>query len=173
MDVTITTKSVSIAIPIIFIFWGFVAVYVIHILEESVLGEVFVEKLRKNIWPEYGWKHFFGFNTLLMSLNIIAILTYETLGGAWLIFPLSLALERCLNGFWHLGETILTKKFSSGLLSSTLVWILTYWLIRYALWKGEISLPYFLISLAIGACITSLMLGSMLAFRRKYGVAGK
>lgn len=160
-------------IPIILIFWGYVAVYVIHILEESVLGEVFVQKIKKNVWPEYSWKHFFGFNTMLMSLNILAILIYENLGGAWLLFPLSLALERCLNGFWHLGETILTRKFSSGLLSSILVWILTYWLVRYALLKGEIGIPYFALSALIGACMTGLMIGSLLVMRKKFGMAVK
>lgn len=173
MDITISATNGSAVIPIILIFWGYVAVYVIHILEESVLGEVFVQKIRKNIWPEYRWKHFFWFNTLLMSLNIFAILIYENLGGVWLLFPLSLALERCLNGFWHLGETILTKKFSSGLLSSILVWILTYWLVRYALLKGEISISYFVLSALIGACLTGLMLGSLLALRRKFGMTVK
>lgn len=170
MDVTISSASEGFVIPISLIFWGFVAAYVVHILEESVLGEVFVEKVKKNFWPEYSWKHFFGFNSLLMSLNVIAIVTYETLGGAWLIFPLSLALERCLNGFWHLGETILTRKFSSGLLSSVLVWMLTYFLIRYALLKGEISISYFALSALIGAVLTSLMLGSLFAFRKKFGM---
>ena len=167
MDITISTTQGNFVIPLLFIFWGNVAVYVIHILEESVLGEVFVEKVRLRFWPAYSWKHFFWFNTGVMSLNILAVLLYENLGGAWIVFPLGLMVERCLNGFWHLGETILTKRLSSGLLTSILIWVLTYWLVRYALLKGEISLAYFAPALLIGAGMTSLMLGSLFTFRHK------
>jgi Protein of unknown function with HXXEE motif len=168
MIITPSPTSGSLAIPISLIFWAYVAVYAVHILEESVLGEVFVDKVRATFWPEYSWRKFFWFNTLLMSLNICAVLVYESLGGAWLVFPLSLALERCLNDFWHLGETIVTRTFSSGLLSSIPTWILTYLVVRYALLKGEISIAYFACSAVIGASVTALMMGSLLAFRRKF-----
>jgi hypothetical protein len=121
MNITFTTNSnFSFSIPIQLLFWGFVAVYVIHILEESVLGENFVDKVRKNFIPFYDWTKFFWFNTFLLSLNVVAIIVYDIAGGRWIIFPLSLAVERTLNGMWHLGETIVTRKFSSGLLASTL-----------------------------------------------------
>jgi hypothetical protein len=51
MNITFTTDpNISLSIPIQLLFWGFVAVYVFHILEESVLGESFVDKVRKNYW---------------------------------------------------------------------------------------------------------------------------
>jgi hypothetical protein len=41
MDVTISTApTIEYLLPINFIFWGFVFVYVLHILEESVFPEV-------------------------------------------------------------------------------------------------------------------------------------
>ena len=44
MNIAFTTyQNASLSIPIQFLFWGFVAVYAIHILEESVLGESFVD----------------------------------------------------------------------------------------------------------------------------------
>ena len=54
-----TTSDISLSIPIQLLFWAFVAVYVIHILEESVLGENFVDKVRKNFIPFYDWTKFF------------------------------------------------------------------------------------------------------------------
>ncbi len=58
--------------------------------------------MRKHYWPNYTWRHFFGFNTLLLTLDVTAILVYDALGGNWIIFPLVLLSERWLNGFWHL-----------------------------------------------------------------------
>ncbi len=168
MTISVSASEGLSVIPINLVFWANIAAYAVHVLEESTLGEVFVEKLRKNIWPQYSWKHFFGFNTVLFSLNVVAAVVYDTVGGAWVVFPLALLLERCLNGCWHLGETILRRKFSSGLLSSGLAWILTYLVIRYALLKGEIPINIFLVSALIGALITGLLMGSMHSFRRKH-----
>ena len=106
-------------------------------------------------------------NTFLLSLNVIAIIVYDIEGGRWIIFPLSLAIERTLNGVWHFGETIVTRKFSSGLLASTLTWILTYLLIRYSLLVGEISFQDFSIALGIGTLITALMFSALFITKAK------
>ena len=168
MNITFTTQpNRMLVIPIEFVFWGFVVAYVIHILEEAVLGENFVSKVRQNFFPGYDWTKFFWFNTFLLTLNVLAILVYDTWGGNWIILPLSLAIERTLNGAWHFGETLLTRKFSSGLLASALTWMLAYFLVRYALAKGEISSIQFLSALAIGALITLLMFSMLFVTRAK------
>jgi hypothetical protein len=162
MDITFTTNpNATLFIPIQLLFWGFVAVYVIHILEESVLGENFVDKVRKNFFPSYDWTKFFWFNTFLLTLNVVAIIVYDIGGGRWIIFPLSLAVERTLNGIYHFVETVVTRKFSSGLLASILTWILAYLLIRYSLLKGEISSSDIFIGIVIGTLITASMFGAL------------
>ena len=162
MNIIFTTNpNTFLSIPIQFLFWGFVAVYVIHILEESVLGENFVDKVRKNFIPFYDWTKFFWFNAFLLTLNIVAIIAYDIGGGRWIIFPLSLAIERTLNGIWHLGETVITRKYSSGLLASVLTWILAYLLIRYSLLRGEIPPFDFFIGFLIGTLITVLMFSAL------------
>ena len=168
MNIAFTTnQNTSLSIPIQFLFWGFVAVYVIHILEESVLGESFVDKVRKNFIPFYDWTKFFWFNTFLLSLNVVAIIAYDIGGERWIIFPLSLAVERTLNGVWHFGETVITRRFSSGLLASVLTWILAYLLIRYSLLRGEILPSDFFIGFVIGALITALMFGALFITKAK------
>jgi hypothetical protein len=154
-------------IPISIVFWGFVVAYVFHILEESILPEIFVEKVKRLYWPAYGWTKFFGFNALLLSLNIAAVVVYEVLGGIWIVFPLSLACERIFNGFYHLGETIRTRSFSSGLLSSVITWILAYLVIRYSLAKGEIVPLQFVLSSCIGCVLFLLMIVPMLTGKLK------
>lgn len=160
MNVVISASAdnATIVIPINLVLWGFVIAYVIHILEESILPEVFVDKVKRLYWPQYNWNKFFGFNALLLSLNIASVINYESLEGAWIIFPLSLASERIFNGFYHLMETLRTKAFSSGLLSSVITWILAYLIIRYSLMKGEITPQQFGISISIGFALFLLMI---------------
>ena len=50
-------------IPLIFSFWFMVAAYVIHMIDESLLGGSFVEKVRQHWCAEYPWKKFFWFNS--------------------------------------------------------------------------------------------------------------
>jgi hypothetical protein len=171
MDITITVASTSgtLFIPINLIFWAYVAAYVIHILDESLLGENFVEMVKRNFWPAYEWKHFFGFNTLLMSLIILSIVLFEVLGAAWIIFPLTFVFQMFTNGLWHLGATLITKRYSPGLLTSILYWMLFYFIFRYAFLKGEIAVPQFMISAILGALITILMIGSFFVFKRRFG----
>ena len=166
MQITITTTETYLILPISLIFWGFVAAYVLHILEESTLGETFVVKMQARIWPEYGWKHFFGFNTILLSLNILAIAIYEVFAGAWVIFPLGLAFERIFNGFWHLVESLVTRRFASGLLTSLLFWILGYFLVRYAFLQDQVPGIWILISVLIGLALTGAMFGSMMWMKK-------
>jgi hypothetical protein len=99
---------------------------VIHILEEALLGENFVDKIKRLYWKGYSWKRFFWYNTGLIILNVAAILFYENRGGGTILFPLILASERCLNGLYHVWESIRFNTFSSGLLTSVLFWILAY-----------------------------------------------
>jgi hypothetical protein len=42
-------------IPLLVSFWFTVASYVVHCIDESLLGVSFVEKVRQPWWPEYSW----------------------------------------------------------------------------------------------------------------------
>jgi hypothetical protein len=157
MDIIISANA-PLLIPISLIFWGNVIAYIFHILEESVLGEVFVDKVRRLYFSGYGWKYFAGFNTVLLSVNIAAVLLFEGLHGAWVILPLGLLLERMLNGVYHLAETIRLKTFSSGLLTSVIVWLLGYFTIRYAIVRGEIETQYLIAAAVIGVILAFLII---------------
>ena len=50
----------TLTIPLSLIFWCNVVVYIFHIFEKSVLGEVFVMKVRRLYLHAYRWKHFAG-----------------------------------------------------------------------------------------------------------------
>jgi len=118
-------------VPLIFSFWFMVAAYVIHVIDESLLGGSFVEKVRQHWWPQYSWEKFFWFNTGYFVIMIASVIAYDFLGGIWLILPLACAIEHLCNGFWHLWWTIHFREYSPGLVSSILIWMDSYFIVRY------------------------------------------
>ena len=48
------------SVPLIFSFWLMVAAYVIHVIDESLLGGSFVEKVQQHWWPKYLGRSFSG-----------------------------------------------------------------------------------------------------------------
>jgi len=61
-----------------------VAAYVVHVIDESLLGGSFVEKGRQHWWPQYCWKQFFWFNTGYFVIMIVSVVAYDLRGGRWL-----------------------------------------------------------------------------------------
>lgn len=169
MDLTFSVieNSNMISLPVTFIFWGYVVAYVIHLIDESLMGETFVGMVQKNFGP-IQWKHFFAFNTLFMTLAISSNIIYEILGYNWILLPLTFVFIFTTNGIWHLVATIITKKYSPGLVSSLLYWLLFYFILRYSILTGEISPSISLLAAIIGTLITILMIGSLILMRRKY-----
>ena len=158
MDIIISAQSpAALTLPICLIFWGNVIAYIFHIFEESVLSEVFVVKVQRLYISAFDWKKFAGFNTILLSVNIVAVLLFEGLHGAWVMIPLGLLFERMLNGVYHLVETIRSKTFSSGLLTSVIVWILGYLTIRYAIVAGKIETSFVIAAVVIGVVLAFMI----------------
>jgi hypothetical protein len=59
--------------PLVFSFWFTVAAYVVHVLDESLLGGSFVEKVRQHWSPQYTWRMFFWFNTGYFAVMIVSV----------------------------------------------------------------------------------------------------
>jgi hypothetical protein len=70
------------------------------------------------------------------------------------------------NGLWHLGATLITRRYSPGLLTSLLYWMLFYFVVRYSFLKGEISGPHFVIAGLLGTLVTVIMVGSFFVIKQ-------
>jgi hypothetical protein len=149
------------------LFWGFLIAYCIHIVEEAAVGEGFVKMMKETFWPEYTGRMFFGFNTMIFLVFTAGLILYEIFGGVWVIWPLSFAFMFVTNGIWHLLQTVVLKKFSPGLITSPIYWILIYFIIRYYVIPGDILIIDFIISMVMGTIITLLMFGSAYYFKLK------
>jgi hypothetical protein len=64
-------------------------------------------------------------------LMIASVVIYDLRGGIWLIFPLAWSIERLCNGFWHVWWAIHFREYSPGLLTSILIWMNFYFIVRY------------------------------------------
>ncbi|WP_027340412.1 HXXEE domain-containing protein [Halonatronum saccharophilum] len=155
-------------ISLSFLFWGYAIAYSIHIVEESSLAGGFVNMVKENIWADYDMKNFFWFNTFLYLTNITGIILYDVYGGSWIVFPLSLAWMFVTNGIWHLIGSIITKKYSPGLVTSPIYWILMYMIIRYNKVNAIISNSQMIISFIFGLSITILMIGSLFVAKKLF-----
>lgn len=147
------------SIPLIFSFWFMVAAYVIHVIDESLLGGSFVQKVQQHWWAEYSWEKFFWFNAGYFVIMIASVIAYDLRGRSWLILPLAWAIERLCNGFWHVWWTIHFREYSPGLLSSILIWMDSYFILRYRPVEEVITPETFWSALTVG-----LLAAAFLAF---------
>lgn len=139
-------------VPPIFLFWYTVLAYVVHVLDESLLGGSFVEKVQQHWWPEYSWTKFFWFNAGYFAIMIASVITFDLRGGAWVVLPLAWAFERFGNACWHVWWTIHFHEYSPGLVSSILMLMNVYFLFRY--WPESIGTNELAAAIAVGVLAT-------------------
>jgi hypothetical protein len=81
-----------------------VAAYVIHVLDESLLGGSFVEKVRAHWWPEYSWRKFFWFNTGYFLIMIASVVGYDFFGR--LVGSSATRVDTRTRGEWLLASVV-------------------------------------------------------------------
>lgn len=144
-------------LPLIFSFWFTVAAYVVHVIDESLIGGSFVEKVREYWWPEYSWRKFFWFNAGYFTIMIASVVLYDLRGGAWLVFPLAWSIERMCNGLWHVGWTVHFREYSPGLVTSILMWMNFYFILRYTPPEQAIGQEMWVRAVIIGGLFTAFL----------------
>jgi hypothetical protein len=143
-------------VPLLFSFWFTVAAYVVHVIDESLLGGSFVEKVRQHWWPEYSWTKFFWFNSAYFIVMMASVVLYDIRGGSWAILPLAWVIERACNGVWHLGWTICFREYSPGLVTSILMWMNLYFVLRYGP-EGALLPTIWIWAIVIGGAFTAFL----------------
>ncbi len=149
------------------VFWGYVMAYCVHVIEEVAVGEGFVKMMQETFYPEYSGRMFFGFNLMIFLVFVAGIVMFEIFRGVWVIWPLSFAFMFVTNGLWHLIQSIALRKFSPGLITSPIYWVLMYFIVRFFLFAGEILLLHFSIAAILGTVMTLIIFGLAYRFRRQ------
>jgi len=139
-------------------FWGVLAAYIIHILDETLMNGGFTQKVKEHWWPEYHIEMFFWFNTCVILVIILSIVLYEQFGGHWVILPLFWTFERAFHVITvHLWWSIRYKEYSPGLVTGILFWILVGFVVRHGLTADLIRREDFIIGMVTG-CAGALFL---------------
>ena len=141
------------------LFWAFLASYIIHILDETLLNGGFVQWIRDNFWPTYTWRMFFWFNAGAIAAVAISNLLFDSLGGHFVILPL-IWVAGFVNhaATVHVYWSIRGNTYSPGLVSSLLYVIVFYLLIRYGVGGHLMSSADFVIGTVVGVATVGAFL---------------
>jgi hypothetical protein len=133
------------------LFWVFLAAYVIHLLDETLMNGGFVRWIQDNYWPDYHMSMFFWFNTGAVLLIVISNLLSDSLQGHWVILPIIWVAGFVTHVLTvHLYWTIRLRNYSPGLVSSTLYMVIFYLLIKYGLGGHLVTATDFAIGTLLG-----------------------
>jgi hypothetical protein len=151
------------------LFWAFLASYIIHILDETLLSGGFVQWIRDNFWPTYTWRMFFWFNAGAIAAIAASNLLFDSLGGNWVILPLIWVAGFVTHAVSvHLYWAIRGNTYSPGLVTSLLYVIVFYLVIRYGVGPHLITGADFAIGTVVGVATVGafLTVGPTLLFPR-------
>jgi hypothetical protein len=133
------------------LFWAFLASYVVHVLDETILNGGFVRWIADNFWPSYTMRMFFWFNAGAIGAIALSNLLFDSLGGHWVILPLIWVAGFVTHVLTvHVYWTIRRNTYSPGLLTSLLYVIVYYLAIRYGVGPHLITGADFAIGTIVG-----------------------
>jgi len=141
--------------------WAFLASYIVHLLDETLMNGGFVLWFQKSFWPTYTARMNFFFNGGAVLSIVVSNLLYDLLGGHWIIIGLIWVVGFAVHGVTlHVYWTIRQKSLSPGLVTSVLYWIMAYFFVRYGFVAGHIAASDFWIGVVLGV----LTVGAFLTF---------
>ena len=133
------------------LFWAFLASYVVHILDETLLNGGFVRWIADNFWPTYHMRMFFWFNAAAIAAIAASNVLFDSFGGHWVILPLIWVAGFVTHVLTvHVYWTVRRNTYSPGLASSLLYVIVFYLALRYGLGRHLVSGADVAIGTAIG-----------------------
>jgi hypothetical protein len=133
------------------LYWAFLASYIVHVLDETLVCGGFVKWIAENFWPTYRARMFFWFNTTIVGAIAVSNVLFDNLGGHWAILPLIWLAGFVTHAFTlHLYWTVRRNTYSPGLASSLLYIIVFYLLVRYGVCGHRMAAIDFEIGMTIG-----------------------
>ena len=133
------------------LFWAFLASYIVHILDETLLNGGFVKWIADNFWPTYNVRMFFWFNAAFIVAIGVSNILFDSLGGHWVILPIFFSAGFVTHVVTlHLYWTIRRNTYSPGLVTSLLYVVIFYLLIKYGVGGHLVSRKDFTIGTIAG-----------------------
>lgn len=149
------------------LFWGLLASYIVHLLDETLMNGGFVRWVNTNFWPGYTTQMFFWFNTGAVVAIVASNVAYELFGGHAVVLPLFWVSGFAVHGVTvHIFWTVRRRDYSPGLVTSVLYWIVMYLVVRFGYVAGLIPPVDFWVGTLGGALLLAgfLTVGPTLLF---------
>ena len=110
------------SIPLVCSFWFMLTAYIVHIMDESLLGGNFCREGPPALVARVFLAQVFLVQHWLPAhYERASIVLYDRLGQPLLFLPLAWAIERLFNAIWHVWWTVHFQEYSPGLLTSLLI----------------------------------------------------
>jgi hypothetical protein len=141
--------------------WAFLASYIVHIVDETLMNGGFVRWFQESFWPTYTGRMNFFFNGGAVVAITVSNVLYDIGGGHWIILALIWPFGFAFHGVTlHLFWTIRQRSMSPGLVTSVLYWIMAYFFARYGYAAGLITPSDFWAGVVLGV----VTVGAFLTF---------
>jgi hypothetical protein len=102
--------------------WLFPATMIIHVAEEALTGETFPRWISRVTGVDLAFGEFLALNAIAFSVIVTGtVLALRLQRGGWALAALGTAVVA--NALLHLGGTALTRSWSPGVASATLLWL--------------------------------------------------
>jgi hypothetical protein len=88
---------------------------------------------------------------------IASVIAYDFWGGVVIALPLAWAIERTSNAVWHVWWSVRFREYSPGLVSTILIWMTDYFLIRYRPVGEVVPRPAIWLAIAIGGIASAFL----------------
>jgi hypothetical protein len=141
--------------------WALLASYVVHLIDETLINGGFTSWIATYFWPGYTMRMFFWFNAGAITLIALSNVLFDVFGGHLVILPLMWVWGFALHGVTvHAFWTVRQRRYSPGLVTSVLYWVVAYFAVRYGLVAGLVGTVDFWVGLLAGV----VLIGGFLTF---------
>jgi hypothetical protein len=131
------------------LFWTNFAVYVMHLLDETLMAGGFVSFVQRHFWAGFKITDFFHANTIWLIVIALSNILYDLLGNRFKFIaaiPMIFVWERFFNALSHMFLTFYCNEYCPGLVTSLLCYIILYFICRFVVLRGQMQWVIFFIS---------------------------
>lgn len=144
-----------------FLFWANLSAFVVHLLDETLMGGGFVGFIQTHFWSGFELTDFFIANTVWLILIAISNILYDIFGNRLAFIPLAFLWERVFNAIFHIGSSLFLQVYSPGLVTGTLFFIILYLVFRYVVARKYLKWPSLILSSILAFIFETVFVSSM------------
>jgi hypothetical protein len=155
-----TEKSAVLSI----LFWANFAVYVLHLLDETLMAGGFVSFVQRHFWTGFTIIDFIQANAVWLIAIVISNILYDLFGNRFkfmVVIPMIFVWERFFNAISHFFLTFCCNEYCPGLVTGLLCFIVLYFICRFVVIRSQMQWGIFFISAVPALIFEPIFISSM------------